>query len=544
MDPTRSAQEGMSSYKLPKMALTVYDGKCLEWLGWWSQFKTIHESPVLSEVKKFQYLVQSMRAGTRADRLALQDRFGDKVILTEVYVRQLLKMVINNARKKTLTLESLYDQVESHLRALESLGVTTQQNASFLYPLVETSLPKDLLRIWQRSVLAGYSEDEEELPITIDQRLPRLLQFLKREVKGEQRIEYMREGFGTQIRCSQYRALHLPRQVSMDNRDHGERRNTEEPRASTGEQDFALSGMHVRTAIPKALLATARVLVCPTDAARQKILWRETSNKPMIPYRLNTITYGTSPAPFLALITLIQLAIDEGSQYPRAAEALRKETWKRLGCTDRRTYKITVEENSRTIGMSSNSSDTPLVGLKGNPGHSAAWIQRCLRRCDEQGVLRVGGRLRWAPGIPYHQKYPRLIAIRGTAELTYNTFREYCDQKFEGQRGGVLLERRTGLTKSEREGSVSNLANKLSETPVGEWSTPWSQTIIPFWLCDLDVSKGLGGHLLQGCVICCRYNRTTQHQFMSDLPKERLTPGKPFTVSGVDYEGPIQWKSS
>ncbi|UYV75002.1 hypothetical protein LAZ67_12002064 [Cordylochernes scorpioides] len=94
LDPTRSAQEGMSSYKLPKMALTVYDGTCLEWLGWWSQFKTIHESPGLSEVEKFQYLVQSMRAGTRADRLvrsyplitenypkvvkALQDRFGDK----------------------------------------------------------------------------------------------------------------------------------------------------------------------------------------------------------------------------------------------------------------------------------------------------------------------------------------------------------------------------------------------------------------------------------------------------------------------------------
>ncbi|UYV84338.1 hypothetical protein LAZ67_X001889 [Cordylochernes scorpioides] len=347
LDPTRSAQEGMSSYKLPKIALTVYDGTCLEWLGWWSQFKTIHESPALSEVEKSQYLVQSIRAGTRADRLVRSyplttenypkhcktARFGDKVILTEVYVRQLLKLVINNARKKTLTLESLYDQVESHLRALESLGVTTQQNASFLYPLVESSLPEDI------SARAKYSEDEGELPISINQRL-------QREVKGEQRLEYMREGFGessqrknygqhvarmhtaqikdaqgrvtplclsckgrhwiqdcaswrsiavtkrmyemrkvnacfrclrvghmratcrTQIRCFHCRgphhtALHLPRQVSMENRDHGEResRNTEEPRASNGEQEVALSGMHVRTAIPKALLATARVRI-------------------------------------------------------------------------------------------------------------------------------------------------------------------------------------------------------------------------------------------------------------------------------------------
>ncbi|UYV71832.1 hypothetical protein LAZ67_9000604 [Cordylochernes scorpioides] len=358
LDPIRSAQEGMSSCKLPKMALPVFDGTCLEWMGWWSRFEMIHESAVLTEVEKFQFLVQSMKVGTRADRLvksyplttenypkvvkALQDRFGDKVILTEVYVRQLLKLVINNARKKTLTLEGLYDQVESHLRALESLGVTTQQNASFLYPLVESSLPEDLLRIWQRSALAGYGGDELELPITIDQRLERLLEFLRREVKGDQRLEYMKEGFGessqrrnygqhiarmhaaqiteakgratplclrckgkhwiqdcagwrsmtvakrmdeikkfnacfrclrvghvmaacrTQLRCSHckgfhHTALHLPRRVPMEDRDQREGQNTEEPRVSPGEQEIALSGMHVRTAIPTALLATARV---------------------------------------------------------------------------------------------------------------------------------------------------------------------------------------------------------------------------------------------------------------------------------------------
>ncbi|UYV77229.1 hypothetical protein LAZ67_15000185, partial [Cordylochernes scorpioides] len=358
LDPIRSAQEGMSSCKLPKMALPVFDGTCLEWMEWWSRFEMIHESAVLTEVEKFQYLVQSMKVGTRADRLvksyplttenypkvvkALQDRFGDKVILTEVYVRQLLKLVINNARKKTLTLEGLYDQVESHIRALESLSVTTQQNASFLYPLVESSLPEDLLRIWQRSALAGYGGDELELPITIDQRLERLLEFLRREVKGDQRLEYMKEGFGessqrrnygqhiarmhaaqiteakgrvtplclrckgnhwiqdcagwrsmtvtgrrdeirkfnacfrclrvghviatcrTQFRCSHckgfhHTALHLPRRVSMEDQDQRERQNTEEPRISPGEQEIALSGMHVRTAIPTALLATARV---------------------------------------------------------------------------------------------------------------------------------------------------------------------------------------------------------------------------------------------------------------------------------------------
>ncbi|UYV66041.1 hypothetical protein LAZ67_3006267 [Cordylochernes scorpioides] len=45
----------------------------------------------------------------------------------------------------------------------------------------------------------------------------------------------------------------------MEDQDQRERQNTEEPRISPGEQEIALSGMHVRTAIPTALLATARV---------------------------------------------------------------------------------------------------------------------------------------------------------------------------------------------------------------------------------------------------------------------------------------------
>ncbi|UYV79895.1 hypothetical protein LAZ67_18001004 [Cordylochernes scorpioides] len=61
-----------------------------------------------------------------------------------------------------------------------------------------------MLRIWQRSALAGYSEDDGELPISIDQRLQRLLKFLRREVKGEQRLEYMRKGFGESSQRKNY----------------------------------------------------------------------------------------------------------------------------------------------------------------------------------------------------------------------------------------------------------------------------------------------------------------------------------------------------
>ncbi|UYV75610.1 hypothetical protein LAZ67_13000736, partial [Cordylochernes scorpioides] len=203
---------GTRGCRLPKLELKKFDGSWLEWLGWWAQFSTIHEDSTLSNVDKFQYLVQSMKENTRASRLvksypttadnypkaisALKDRFGDRVILTEVYVRQLLGLVVNNARRKTIGIEDLYDKLESYLRSLESLGITTEQNAAFLYPLVESSLPEELLAVWQRSALAGYNDEDEDTPQPVDGRLGSLLKFLRREVKGEKRLAYVRSGIG------------------------------------------------------------------------------------------------------------------------------------------------------------------------------------------------------------------------------------------------------------------------------------------------------------------------------------------------------------
>lgn len=54
---------------------------------------------------------------------SLQSRFGKKDLLIEYYVRELLKLVLNKNRESTLM--TIYDKLETHMRALESLGVTT-----------------------------------------------------------------------------------------------------------------------------------------------------------------------------------------------------------------------------------------------------------------------------------------------------------------------------------------------------------------------------------------------------------------------------------
>ncbi|XP_045451572.1 uncharacterized protein LOC123660559 [Melitaea cinxia] len=65
-----------------------------------------------------------------------------------------------------------------------------------------------------------------------------------------------------------------------------------------------------------------QIILHPDDQRYQCIVWRDNSNQPLNRYQLNTVTYGTKSAPFLAMMTLKQLAIDERHRFPTAAKAL------------------------------------------------------------------------------------------------------------------------------------------------------------------------------------------------------------------------------
>ncbi|UYV61747.1 hypothetical protein LAZ67_1006288 [Cordylochernes scorpioides] len=62
-----------------------------------------------------------------------------------------------------------------------------------------------------------------------------------------------------------------------------------------------------------------QIRIHPEDADYQRILWRPSPEEPVVDYRLLTVTYGTTSAPFLAMRTLQQLAEDEGQNYPEAS---------------------------------------------------------------------------------------------------------------------------------------------------------------------------------------------------------------------------------
>ncbi|GBN99327.1 hypothetical protein AVEN_212765-1, partial [Araneus ventricosus] len=182
-------------FKLPKLELRKFDCDVKEWLYFWSQFEKIHDDSSVEDSDKFQYLLQSTVEGSRAREViesfpptgdnypkaidCLKTRFGRNDLQVEVYVRELLKLVLKKANSNFCSnnLCALYDNLEQQIRALETLGVTTDKSAALLYPLVESCMPEYFLGAWQRNSnfdLGSYSK----------KRLDTLLKFLKTEVES------------------------------------------------------------------------------------------------------------------------------------------------------------------------------------------------------------------------------------------------------------------------------------------------------------------------------------------------------------------------
>ncbi|GFV49622.1 integrase catalytic domain-containing protein [Trichonephila clavipes] len=63
-----------------------------------------------------------------------------------------------------------------------------------------------------------------------------------------------------------------------------------------------------------------QILIDPVQRDFLRIMWKTGANEEAVIYRLKTVTYGTASAPFLAVRTLKQLAMDEASRFPLASK--------------------------------------------------------------------------------------------------------------------------------------------------------------------------------------------------------------------------------
>lgn len=104
------------------------------------------------------------------------------------FTLELLKLIINTAISDgKFDLSVLYDKLETHLRALETLGITSDKCAAMLFPLIESCLPEELLRVWQRTPRVSIQSSSGHTHTSDEPSMEE--RFLQAEVQSEQRIK-------------------------------------------------------------------------------------------------------------------------------------------------------------------------------------------------------------------------------------------------------------------------------------------------------------------------------------------------------------------
>ena len=182
-----------STAKFPKIELPHFSGDVLDWTSFWESFTaTIDSSSEHADVTKYTYL-RSLLQGDALKTISglsltasnykiakdlLIERFGrkEKIIFNHITCLTNISKTYADCAD-TANLWEFYDNVQSHIRALEALEVKGDKLGIVLTPMLLSSVPSELRLEWSRE---GEGKESD---------LQFLLDFLKREVVRRERSE-------------------------------------------------------------------------------------------------------------------------------------------------------------------------------------------------------------------------------------------------------------------------------------------------------------------------------------------------------------------
>ena len=188
--PPALATASSHAVRLPKLQLQSFDGDLTKWTTFWDAYESaIHSNVTLSDIDKFTYLRSLVNRSAR-DAIAgltlssanyheavsvLVKRFGNKQKIIAKHMDTLLNLEQVSSHNSIQALRHLYDQVESHVRSLKSLGVAADSYGNLLLPLLTKKLPAELRLVISRQV----TED--------DWSLDNVMTALENELKARER---------------------------------------------------------------------------------------------------------------------------------------------------------------------------------------------------------------------------------------------------------------------------------------------------------------------------------------------------------------------
>ena len=183
--------------KLPKLELPKFSGDVIEWQSFWDKFTAIVDGSELPTISKFTYLqsllegeaksaIQGLSTTATNYKIAcdiLVDRFGRTERIIFAHIQDLLNISVpaSTTKSKVATLWKLKDNLQAHVRSLETLGVNGTQYGVILTPLILSRLPQDIRLEWARE-----SKDKES-------DLDWLMNFLQTEIERRERSQTFKD---------------------------------------------------------------------------------------------------------------------------------------------------------------------------------------------------------------------------------------------------------------------------------------------------------------------------------------------------------------
>ena len=173
--------------KLPKIVLKKFQGDPIQYNPFWDAFSSaVDENQQLSDVDKFNYLKNLLEGPAAAAikglpltadnygaaKEILEKRFGQKQIVINAHMEGLVKLSPVSCSHNLKRLGQLYHQVESHVGALQALGIDKDAYGTLLLPLLLEKIPMDLCLI-------------------ISRKIDTLLQLFDNEIEARERCEVM-----------------------------------------------------------------------------------------------------------------------------------------------------------------------------------------------------------------------------------------------------------------------------------------------------------------------------------------------------------------
>ena len=153
--------------KLPKLTIRPFNGDLTCWTTFWdSYFAAIHENTGLSEIDKFNYLRSFLEhsaldaisgltltaANYREAVQILEKRYGNKQQIVSKHMDAMLNVDAVTSPNNVKGLRHLFDFVESHIRSINSLGVTSDSYGTLLVSVILNELPQELQLLISRGI--------------------------------------------------------------------------------------------------------------------------------------------------------------------------------------------------------------------------------------------------------------------------------------------------------------------------------------------------------------------------------------------------------